>query len=45
MEIQKNFEELFKLFNERNIEYIIVGAYALAFHGVPRFTGDIDPDA
>ena len=42
MEIQKDFEELFKLFNERKVEYIVVGAYALAFHGVPRFTGDID---
>jgi hypothetical protein len=42
MEPQRDFEELLKLFNEHKIEYIIVGAYALAFHGVPRFTGDID---
>jgi hypothetical protein len=42
MEAQRDFEELLKLFNEHKIEYIIVGAYALAFHGVPRFTGDID---
>lgn len=25
-----------------NVEYVIVGAYAMAFHGVPRATGDID---
>jgi len=30
------------LFNEHEVEYVIVGAYALAFHGVPRFTGDLD---
>ena len=42
MEAQQDFKELFVLFNEHKIEYIIVGAYALAFHGAPRFTGDID---
>ena len=25
-----------------DVEFIVVGAYALAFHGVPRATGDID---
>jgi hypothetical protein len=33
---------LLELFNGHKVEYIIVGAYALAFHGAPRFTGDID---
>ena len=42
MEIQKDFKELLKLFNDENVEFMIVGAYALAFHGVPRNTGDID---
>jgi len=42
MEIQKDYKELFELFNAHNVEYLIVGAYALAFHGSPRFTGDID---
>jgi len=42
MEIQKDFRELLALFNELGVEYLIVGAYALAFHGAPRFTGDID---
>ena len=42
MEAQPDFKELLALFNEQEIEYIIVGAYALAFHGAPRFTGDID---
>jgi len=42
MEIQQDFKELLELLNAHNVEYVIVGAYALAFHGVPRFTGDID---
>lgn len=42
MEIQPDFEELLALLNEHKVEYLIVGAYALAFHGAPRFTGDID---
>ena len=42
MEVQKDFRELLELFNKHNVEYMIVGGYALAFHGVPRYTGDLD---
>jgi len=42
MEIQADYRDLLKLFNEHEVEYVIVGAFALAFYGVPRFTGDID---
>ncbi|KUG23470.1 hypothetical protein ASZ90_006776 [hydrocarbon metagenome] len=42
MEAQKDFKELLELFNGHKVEYMIVGAYALAFYGVPRFTADID---
>ncbi len=42
MEIQQDFKELLALFNAHNVDYIIVGAYALAYYGVPRFTGDLD---
>jgi hypothetical protein len=42
LEAQQDFKDLLALFNAHNVEYIIVGAYALAFHGAPRFTGDID---
>ncbi|MBL7111047.1 MAG: hypothetical protein ISS19_03815 [Bacteroidales bacterium] len=49
MEIQPDFRDPLELFNEHQVDYIIVGAYALAFYGAPRFTGDIDfyvkPDA
>jgi hypothetical protein len=49
MEIHNDFKELLELFsvrspqdNKHKVEYLIVGGYALAFHGAPRFTGDID---
>jgi hypothetical protein len=42
MEIQKDFRELLALFNKHNVEYMIVGGYALAFYGSPRYTGDLD---
>lgn len=42
METQPDFKELLVLFNARHVEYLIVGGYALAFHGAPRFTGDLD---
>ncbi len=42
MEPQPDFRELLRLFEEHDVEYLVVGAYALAFHGVPRATGDLD---
>jgi len=49
METQPDFRELLALFNAHHVEYLVVGGYALAFHGAPRFTGDLDifvkPDA
>ncbi|MDD2598055.1 MAG: nucleotidyl transferase AbiEii/AbiGii toxin family protein [Kiritimatiellae bacterium] len=42
MEVQPDFKELLELLNKYNVKYLIVGGYALAFHGAPRFTGDID---
>ncbi len=42
MEVQPDFRDLLALFNAHQVEYMIVGGYALAFHGAPRYTGDID---
>jgi hypothetical protein len=42
MEVQPDFKELLALFNEHRVSYVIVGGYALALHGAPRFTGDLD---
>ncbi len=40
--IPQDFKELLELLNSHKVEYLVVGGYALAFHGAPRFTGDID---
>ncbi len=37
-----DFKELLALFNANAVDYVIVGAHALAFHGAPRYTGDLD---
>lgn len=42
MELQNDFKELLELFNAHDVQYLIVGGYALAYFGAPRYTGDID---
>ena len=42
MEVHQDYKELLKLFNGHNVEYVIVGAFTLAFYGHPRYTGDLD---
>lgn len=42
MELEPDFSEFCSLLNAHRVEFVVVGAYALAFHGAPRFTGDID---
>lgn len=40
--LNRDFSEILSIFNAEGVEYLVVGAYALAAHGVPRATGDID---
>ncbi len=42
MKVEKDYEELFELFNKYKIRCCIVGSYALAFYVRPRYTKDID---
>ncbi len=42
MTLQKDLREFVKLFLSRNIDFLVVGAFAVAHHGYPRTTGDID---
>lgn len=42
MRLPKDLREFIESLNSNAVEYVIVGAFALAFHGFPRFTGDID---
>jgi len=40
--LNRDFKEFAELLNARGVEYLVVGGYALAAHGHPRYTGDID---
>lgn len=40
--LETDSREFIGLLNSHGAEYLVVGAHALAFHGHPRFTGDID---
>ena len=40
--IEKDYEELLSLFNKHKVKYCIVGAFAIAFYAVPRYTKDMD---
>ncbi len=40
--LNRDFKEFVASFNARAVEYLVVGGYALAAHGRPRYTGDID---
>lgn len=40
--LNQDYKEMLSLLIEEKVEFILVGAYALAAHGFPRATGDID---
>jgi 2'-5' RNA ligase len=42
MTLATDFKDFINLLNKHQIEYLVVGGYAMAFHGRPRFTGDLD---
>jgi hypothetical protein len=42
LDLAPDFDEFCAYLTARGVEFVIVGAHALAFHGAPRFTGDLD---
>ena len=42
MSLSAGLKEFIELLNSRGVEYVIVGAHSLAFHGRPRYTGDLE---
>ena len=40
--MNRDFVEMLAALSAAGVEFLIVGAYALAAHGLPRATGDID---
>ncbi|MFQ5419975.1 MAG: DUF6036 family nucleotidyltransferase [Anaerolineae bacterium] len=42
MILTPDFKEFLQSLNDNDVRYLVVGGYAVAFHGHPRFTKDID---
>ena len=42
MVLNKDFREFIGLLNAHNVRYLVVGGYAVALHGYPRYTKDLD---
>jgi hypothetical protein len=42
MPLNKDLREFVALLNSNGVEYLVVGAFAVAFHGFPRYTADLD---
>ncbi len=42
MVLNRDFREFIESLNKNKVQYLVVGGYAVAFHGHPRYTKDID---
>ncbi len=42
MPLPKDWRAFIESLNSNGVEYVVVGAVALAHHGAPRYTGDLD---
>ncbi len=40
--LNQDFKEFIESLNANHVRYLVVGGYAVAFHGHPRYTKDID---
>jgi len=42
MPLPPDFKEFLRLLNASRVEYLLIGGYAVGYHGYPRTTGDLD---
>jgi hypothetical protein len=42
VELPPDFEEFLSLLNSHGVKYLLIGGYAVGYHGYPRATGDLD---
>jgi hypothetical protein len=42
LELPGDFKEFLKLLNEKGVRYLVIGGYAVGYHGYPRATNDMD---
>jgi len=40
--LNQDFREFVQLLNDNQVRYLVIGGYAVALHGYPRYTKDID---
>jgi predicted nucleotidyltransferase len=40
--LPRDFREFIQLLNKQHVKYLVVGGYAVGYHGYPRYTGDLD---
>ncbi|MEM9539663.1 MAG: hypothetical protein AAGA60_09135 [Cyanobacteria bacterium P01_E01_bin.42] len=40
--LNQDFREFIELLNKHNVKYLVIGGYAVAVHGHPRYTKDLD---
>ena len=41
IELHPDFKDFLRLLNSHGVEYLVVGGYAVGYHGYPRATGDM----
>jgi len=41
LELPDDFKEFLKLLNSHQVEYLLIGGYAVGYHGYPRATNDM----
>lgn len=42
MHLPEDFKDFFRFLNEAGVEYLLIGGWAVGFHGYPRATADMD---
>lgn len=42
IELPRDFSEFLRLLNDREVRYLVIGGYAVGYHGYPRATNDLD---
>ena len=42
IELHPDFKDFLRLLNYHDVKYLLVGGYAVGYHGYPRATGDMD---
>lgn len=40
--LPNEFKEFLKCLNDNQVDYLLIGGYAVVYHGYPRYTGDMD---